>query len=70
MLKKSKASGSFLKKRTKKLLFTAGVGTTVATTRRTKSFLLLFFQKKQGLLRIQRLLQIGQNIIDMLDPDR
>jgi hypothetical protein len=36
---------SFLKKRTKKLLFTVGCGIGIATSRRTKSFLLLFFKK-------------------------
>jgi hypothetical protein len=45
-----KASGSFLKKRTKKLLLTAGFGDVGATTRRRKVFLLLFVHKKKALL--------------------
>jgi hypothetical protein len=34
------------KKKQKKLLFAGGYGTGVATTRRSKSFLLLFFKKE------------------------
>jgi hypothetical protein len=41
-----KGSSSFLKKRTKKLLFTAGFGDAVATAHRTKSFFAAFFAKK------------------------
>jgi hypothetical protein len=41
-----KASASFLKKRSKKLPFTAGCGSAVAKARRSKSFLLLFFKKE------------------------
>jgi len=44
-----KESASFLKKRSKKLLFTVGVGECGAGARRTESFLLLFF-KKEALL--------------------
>jgi hypothetical protein len=45
-------SGSFLKKRTKKLSFTAAAGWEGASARRSKSFLppggpVLFFQKKK-----------------------
>jgi hypothetical protein len=40
------ASTSFLKKRSKKLLLTAGCGAVVAKARRTKSFLVLFFKKE------------------------
>ncbi len=36
-----------MKKRTKKLLFTVGVGTGDATARRTKNFLFLFLKKKR-----------------------
>jgi hypothetical protein len=35
-----------LKKRSKKLLFTAGSGPAAANARRSKSFLLLFFKKE------------------------
>jgi hypothetical protein len=42
-----KASGSFLKKRTKKRLFTAGVGTGDGKTRRKKEFFCFFFCKKK-----------------------
>jgi hypothetical protein len=42
-----KASGSFLKKRTKKLLLIGGRGDTVATTPRSKSFLAAFLSKKE-----------------------
>jgi hypothetical protein len=45
---KVKASGSFLKKRTKKLLFTAGVGDAVATARRTKFFCFFLFTKRSS----------------------
>jgi hypothetical protein len=38
-----------LKKRTKKLLVTAGCGDAVATTRRTKRFYDSFFSKKEML---------------------
>jgi hypothetical protein len=41
-----KASGSFLKKRTKKLLLTGGLGNASARARRTESFLVLFFKKE------------------------
>jgi hypothetical protein len=44
-MRAKKESRSFLKKRTKKLLFTVGCGIGIATARRTKSFLLLFFKK-------------------------
>jgi hypothetical protein len=44
-----KESTSFLKKRSKKLLLTAGVGNTGATARRTKSFFAAFFSKKEVL---------------------
>jgi hypothetical protein len=44
-----KGSSSFLKKRTKKLLFIAGFGVAVATGHRTKSFFAAFFVKKAGL---------------------
>jgi len=44
-----KASGSFLKKRTKKLLVPVGCGTAVATARRkSKFFLLLFCSQKRS----------------------
>jgi hypothetical protein len=43
------ASSSFLKKRTKKLLFTAGFGFDGATPRRNKSFFASFFSKKEAL---------------------
>jgi hypothetical protein len=42
------ASSSFLKKRTKKLLFTAGSGDGVATTRRTKFFCFFLFTKRSA----------------------
>jgi hypothetical protein len=45
----SKASASFLKKRSKKLLFTGGFSPAGATARRTKSFFASFFQKKKRL---------------------
>jgi hypothetical protein len=35
-----------LKKRSKKLLLTAGLGADIDTTRRSRSFLLLFFKKE------------------------
>jgi len=38
-----------LKKRTKKLLFTAGFGFDGATPRRNKSFFASFFSKKEAL---------------------
>jgi hypothetical protein len=38
-----------LKKRTKKLLVTAGLGNGDATARRTKSFFASFFAKKEAL---------------------
>jgi hypothetical protein len=41
-----KVSASFLKKRSKKLLFIEGVGADGASARRTKSFLVLFFKKE------------------------
>jgi hypothetical protein len=44
-----KASASFLKKRSKKLLLTAGCGTAVANARRSKSFFASFFSKKEVL---------------------
>jgi hypothetical protein len=43
-----KASGSFLKKRTKKLLLIWGVGNGVATTRRKQKFFCFFFYKKRS----------------------
>jgi hypothetical protein len=39
-------SASFLKKRSKKLFPTVGFGNAGATTRRSKSFLVLFFKKE------------------------
>jgi hypothetical protein len=50
MLKMSQASGSFLKKSTKKLLLTAGFGDEGATAHGTRRFFAAFFQKKQRLL--------------------
>jgi len=44
-----KERSSFLKKRTKKLLLTAGYGEGVAKARRSKSFFASFFSKKEGL---------------------
>jgi hypothetical protein len=44
-----KASASFLKKRSKKLLLTGGLGDGTATARRTKSFFASFFSKKEAL---------------------
>jgi hypothetical protein len=41
-----KASASFLKKRSKKLLLVAGGGIDGARTPRSRSFLLLFFKKE------------------------
>jgi hypothetical protein len=46
---RKKASASFLKKRSKKLSFTAGFGTAVANARRTESFFASFFSKKEAL---------------------
>jgi hypothetical protein len=43
----AKASASFLKKRSKKLLFTAGCGDSSASRTRSKSFLVLFFKKER-----------------------
>jgi hypothetical protein len=45
---KTEASSSFLKKRTKKLLFTVGVGPAVATARRT-TFFASFCSQKEAL---------------------
>jgi hypothetical protein len=44
-----KGSASFLKKRSKKLLLTAGVGPDVAHAPRSKSFFASFFSKKEVL---------------------
>jgi hypothetical protein len=44
-----KASASFLKKRSKKLLVTAGVGTVRANARRSESFFASFLSKKEAL---------------------
>jgi len=46
---RKKASASFLKKRSKKLSFTAGFGTAVANARRTESFFASIFSKKEVL---------------------
>jgi hypothetical protein len=42
-------SASFLKKRSKKLLLTGGLGRAGATARRSKSFFASFFSKKEAL---------------------
>jgi hypothetical protein len=44
-----KESASFLKKRSKKLLLTAGRGRAGANARRSKSFFASFFSKKEAL---------------------
>jgi hypothetical protein len=49
MLKMSQASGSFLKKSTKKLLLTAGFGDKGATAHGTRRFFAAFFQKTAAL---------------------
>jgi hypothetical protein len=49
-LLEEKASGSFLKKRTKKTFVPAGCGAVGVTARSNRSFLLLFFAKKKRLL--------------------
>jgi hypothetical protein len=43
---KAKESASFLKKRSKKLLITAGFGAVITTIHSKKSFLVLFFKKE------------------------
>jgi hypothetical protein len=48
--RKAEESASFLKKRSKKLLLTAGLGNEVAKARQSKSFLVTFFQKSNFLL--------------------
>jgi hypothetical protein len=45
---RQQASGSFLKKRTKKLLLTGGVGDTLAKARRTKFFCFFLFTKRSA----------------------
>jgi hypothetical protein len=45
---KKQASASFLKKRSKKLLLTAGVGPAGAQAPRSKSFFASFFLKKRS----------------------
>jgi hypothetical protein len=49
-----KVSASFLKKRSKKLLLLGGAGTSGATTPRSKSFLVTFFQKSNFFLYAYR----------------
>jgi hypothetical protein len=48
MRRNSQASGSFLKKRTKKLLALAGYGTSIATARGNQNFFASFFVKKEA----------------------
>jgi hypothetical protein len=46
---RQEGSASFLKKRSKKLSFTVGLGAEVANARRSKSFFASFFSKKEAL---------------------
>jgi hypothetical protein len=46
---RTEARGSFLKKRTKRLLFTAEFGNAVATTHRNQSFFASFCSQKEVL---------------------
>jgi hypothetical protein len=52
---KAKASASFLKKRSKKLLLTVGCDAAIATTGGNKSFMLLFRKKRSAFLHLRQL---------------